>query len=179
MRLVRFIRMALSVFVPLALVAGALNFFVRFQATGADSHGIVEHMIFGSSARAAFGRMLHSEEFIRYDDAARLSAQLLDLLQEHGVGLASDPGLKAERQRAAILARAAYVSARAVPDGYLAGSNPELPTQYKDHFAESMRLLAEGLENSARARVSEGIDQYNNFLLWIQARSRSDFKSLQ
>ena len=166
-------------FVALALVIVALNYSVRVGSTAEGSYGVVEHWIFGRSVRSAFTRRLHSEAFNHWDDANKLSAQVAAIIATNGPALVLDPHLSDERARAALLARTAFNSATAIPDAYLAASNPDLPAQYKTHFVEGMRLFAEGLENSDNVRVGEGIDHYNSFLRWIQARDRNDFKPLR
>ncbi|MBI2928256.1 MAG: hypothetical protein HYY24_21515 [Verrucomicrobia bacterium] len=167
-----------SGFVGIVVVLFGLNYFVRVS-DGRSSYGIVEEWLFHRSATSALSRSLKSENLKRYEDSSSLSEQIAALLTSKSTRLLTDPSLESERTNAARMARTAHELASAIPEDYLAASNPDLARMWDRHFVAAMRLWSEGLAEGRQEMVANGIEDYNAFLVWIQSKKRSDFKPMR
>jgi len=167
-----------SVLVGIVVLLFGLNYFVRVS-DGRSSYGVIEEWLFAQSATFALSRSLKSENLKRYEDSSSLSQQVVALLTSKGTRLLTDPSLESERANATKMARTAQELASAIPEDYLAASNPDLAQMWTRHFVTAMRLWSEGLAEGRQERVVDGIKDYNVFLVWIQSKNRSDFKAMR
>lgn len=122
-----------------------------------------------------------SKDSQRWDDSAKASSEVADLIMKYGVQeLLFNPDHEALRRKAEKLSEAAYSEAKAIPNEYLADSNPELPDTFSTkHFVPAMRHWQHGFAEKDIGAVRQGISGYNVFLIWMQSHNRSDFKNIR
>ena len=176
--LARIAKTLASGIIGIVVVLFGLNYFVRVS-DGRSSYGIVEEWLLHRSATSAFSRSLKSKNLKRYEDSSSLSEQIAALLTSKGTRLLTDPSLESERTNAARMARTAHELASAIPEDYLAASNPDLARMYVRHFVAAMKLWSEGLAEGRQEMVASGIENYNAFIVWIQSKNRSDFEPMR
>ena len=170
-------RVGVALFGIGVLAIGA-NTFVRVADDG-DGHGIVEELFLGQSIGDAISDRLSSKDLRLWEEAASLSDDVADLVLEHGHTLVDDPAKDDLRQGAAAMSRRAFEASRSISTSYLAESNPELPQRYKTDFVQAMRLWSDGFVRSDKDVLKRGTEHYNSFLLWMQSKSREDFKTMR
>lgn len=175
---VHIIKMITSGLFVIVLALLGINYLFRVS-DGRDSHGILEECLFRQSAGSALSRSLKSENLRRWEDSCRLSESIAAVLTSKGVGLLTDASLESERIKTARMARTAHELANSIEEDYLAASNPELAGMYARHFIAALKLWDEGLANGQQETVASGTEHYNAFILWMQSKNRSDFKSMR
>jgi len=107
-----------------------------------------------------------SEDFRRWDDSAKASSEVVDLILRYGVQeLLFNPDHEALRRQAEQLSKAAYSAASTIPKEYLANSNPELPDAFFGHFVPALRHWHRGFAEKDIGAVRQGISDYNTFLI--------------
>lgn len=141
--------------------------------------GIIEHWVLGRPLIELFFPPW-SENYKHWDAASKASSDVADLILEHGIGsLIHDPNLAKERQLAERKSEEALNNATAIPEDYLAQSNPHLPKAYFESFVPAMDSLDRGFGEGDPQMVKQGVSAYNDFLIWMQSHERSDFKPLR
>lgn len=129
-----------GIFIGIMAVAIAANHFVRVTYSPSRSIGIVEHLLFGRPMTEPLGRGIMSEDSRRWDDSAKASSEVANLILRYGAQeLLFNPNHETPRRQAEQLSEAAYSAASAIPKEYLSDSNPELPDAYFRHFVPAMR----------------------------------------
>jgi hypothetical protein len=162
------------------LIVGALmaNQCIRVSDSKKD-WGIVENLILGRPFMEIFAPPW-SDNYKHWDAASNAGRVVADLIQKYGIAdLAHNPDLTKERQLAQSKSEEAYINAAAIPKEYLAKSNPDLPKVYFESFVPAMDLLNRGFEEENLQMLKQGVSAYNDFLIWIQSRERSEFKPLR
>ena len=174
----RLFKIFLYTIAALAILAFGLNSLVRVSGPGGDSSvGIVEDWLFGGPA--SISTLFHSDNFNKWDESAKLTRQIAQVIQTDGARLLNDPGLEAKRVATAAKAAKAYKLASAIPDSYLAKSNPQLPKMFNDHLVKATQLWSLGIGGKDSKAISEGIHEYNQFLTWLRSQGREAFKTLR
>lgn len=90
-----------------------------------------------------------------------------------------DPELEEDRVRAESVSSAAFQAANAISKDYLHESNPDLPRVYFAHFVPALDSWRQGLSERNGDLMEKGVLDYNEFILWMQSKDRSDFKPLR
>lgn len=156
----------------------AANHFIRVASDG-KSWGIVEEFIFGRPLTDALAPPW-SEEFKKWDSATKASHTVAELIHKHGIEeLTTSAKLTEERELAAGASALAYSNSVAIPRAYLEASNPDLPEMYFRHFVPAMDSFRQGFNQQDVDHVRRGVSDYNAFLLWMQSKKRSDFRSMR
>jgi hypothetical protein len=175
MKLVKVIGYIFLVIIVLLFTA---NHFIRVASDG-KSWGIVEEFIFGRPLTDVLAPPW-SEEFKKWDTAAKASQTVTDLIHKYGIeGLTTSEKLTEERNLAARASAIAYSNSVAIPRTYLEASNPNLPEMYFEYFVPAMDSLQQGFHLQDVNLVRRGVTNHNNFLLWMQSQKRSDFKDMR
>jgi len=155
------------------------NEFIRVTYSSDKSIGVVEQYLFGRPVMDMFTPPW-SENYKRWDAASKASSMVADLIKKYGVEeLTISPKLQEQRTQAEQLSKVAFENSNAISKEYLANSNADLEVAYSSHFVPAMDLWQRGLSSKSLQLVQQGISEYNSFLIWIQSRKRSDFKSMR
>jgi len=161
--------------ISITLVA---NYFIRVAADG-RSWGIIEEIIWGRSLIDSFTPN-QSENFKKWDAAAKASERVETLLRTHGISrLTESADLNQQRAQAWEASKSAYTNAIAIPRDYLQSSNQDLAAAYFIHFVPAMDAVHQGLMAQDSKLVRKGVSDYNKFIEWMQSRKSSDFKELK
>jgi hypothetical protein len=169
----------LAVAIGIVLVgAFTANTCIRVSDSKKD-WGIVENLILGRP----FMELLAppwSDNYKHWDAASKAGRVVADILLKHGIAdLAQNPDLIKERQLAQRMSEEAYKNAAAIPQEYLAKSNPDLPKVYLERFVPAMDLLNRGFRDGDLQILKQGVSNFNAFLIWMQSHDRSEFKPLR
>lgn len=141
------------------------------------SLGIVEKFLFRGFREEA-STPPWSENYKRYDAAARASSSVILLLEKFGArDLTTREELFRERAVAVFYSNLALFNARAISRTFFADINPELPDAYLDHYVAAMDAWSRGFAEGDITLVQEGISDYNAFVLWTWS-SKYDFKPM-
>jgi len=160
------------------MVAFVANQLFRISTSEKD-WGIVEHWILGRPLMDIFAPPW-SDNYKHWDAASKAGRVVADLVQKHGIAdLIHNPDLLEERELAQRKSEEAYKHAAAIPKEYLARSNPDLPKVYFESFVPAMDFLNRGFCEGNLQMLEQGISAYNDFLVWMQSRERSEFKPLR
>jgi hypothetical protein len=160
------------------IIAFGLNNFFGISTAEKD-WGIVEHWILGRSLMDIFAPPW-SDNYRHWDAASKAGLIVADLIHKNGIAdLAQNPDLIKERDLARRKSEEAYKHAAAIPQEYLAKSNPDLPKVYFESFVPAMDFLNRGFSAGNLQMAKQGVSAYNDFLVWVQSRDRSEFKPLR
>jgi hypothetical protein len=164
----------------IVVAAFLINSLVRVYSSPAErSIGIIEELLFGKSMLEVMSPPF-SENFRRFDEAAKTSAAVADLVDKYGTkGLAVSPALKEQRQQAGVMSEEAYDKATAISKDYLKASNPDLPDIYFAHFVPALDSWRRGFERGDPKLVKAGAVDYNAFVAWMQSKKPTDFKRMR
>ena len=169
-----------GIFVGILALAITANHFIRVTDSPSRSIGIIEHLLFGRPLVEALGRRMMSTDFQRWEDAAKASSEIADLISRYGVQeLLLNPDHEALRRQAEQLSETAYSAASTIQKEYLASSNPDLPDAFYGNFIPAMQHWHRGFAEKDIGTVHQGISNYNTFLIWMQSHKRADFKNIR
>jgi hypothetical protein len=160
------------------VVAFGLNQFFRISTPEKD-WGIVEHWILGRPLMDIFAPPW-SDNYKHWDAASKAGRVVADIIQKNGIAdLIHNPALMKERELAQRKSEEAYKHAAAIPQEYLAKNNPDLPKVYFESFVPAMDFLNRGFSTGNLQMAKQGVSAYNDFLVWVQSRDRSEFKPMR
>ena len=174
----KFIKIIGGIFFAAIILVFAANNFVRVS-TPEKSWGIVENLVFGHPV-TDFLTPPWSQNYKRWKASTEAGLAAADLMQKHGLSnLTYSASLTAERQVAQGICQTGSSNATALSRDYLAASNPKLPEIYFDKFVPALDCWQRGFAKQDLVLVHEGVSKYNEFLIWMQAQDRRDFKVMR
>jgi len=168
----------LGVIVATVIAIFAANSLIRVSDGSGASWGIVEEKVFGKNI-VSFLEPPWSDNYRRWELANQTSAEIAELIQNHGQEIFTDPTLEEKRLLSTDNLKVAYLAAKEIDLEYLETSNTQLPMMYSGYFVEALSMWHEGFSSKNPQKVAEGTSSYNEFLLWMQSQDKSEFKPLR
>jgi len=156
------------------------NTFIRVSDRFDDySYGIFENIFFGKSFFEYIEVYYKSENLIKWENVSEGSNKIAEILRKNGRSICEDIELDSLRKDVGTYSKKLYLEAENTNLEYLKESNEMLPYVFSSRLKLALKLWSEGLEEKNCDKVYAGIENYNEFLLWIQSKNRDDFKTLK
>lgn len=142
-------------------------------------YGIFESIFFNKSFFEFFEPYFKSKDLIKWENVSEGSRKIAEILRNNGRSICEDTKLDSLRKDTGAFSKKIYLEAENINLEYLKSSNETLPYVFSSKLTLALKLWSEGLEEKDCGKVYYGIENYNDFLIWIQSKNTDDFKTLK